>query len=261
MGAGLPHVGPWDYLENVPMLWYGPGYIPAQPPIKRPVTLAGIAPTQGEILGFPFKPIDGLPMSEAVIAPGARPDTNPPRLLVTMVWDAGGDNTLQAHPSAWPYLRSLIARGTYFADATVGTSPTSTAQDHATIGTGAFPEHHGLVGHHLRINGNLTTPWNKGPSFLILPTFADLYDRAMGNQPVVGLVGTVDIHFGMLGHGSFFGGGDRDIALTRSVTGNATLGAEGFDWNLPLRDAPYYRLAGYANDVPDQRAYLKRPSG
>ena len=51
------------------------------------------------------------------------------------------------------------------------------------------------------------------------PTLADVYDRAMDNEPVVGIVGTVDIHFGMLGHGSFFGGGDRDIALTRSVIG------------------------------------------
>ena len=41
----------------------------------------------------------------------------------------------------------------------------------------------------------------------------------MGNEPLVGIVGTVNIHFGMLGHGSFFTGGDRDIALTRSVIG------------------------------------------
>ncbi len=72
----------------------------------------------------------------------------------------------------------------------------------------------------------------------------------MDNKPVVGLVGTVDIHFGMLGHGSFFGGGDRDIALTRSVMGGSTLTDEGFEWNLPVRDAPYYKLADYANDVP-----------
>ncbi len=250
VGAGLPHVGPWDYVQDVPMLWYGPGYIKAQPPIERPVTLAGIAPTQGQILDYPFKPVDGQPMLEAIIPRDARPDAAPPKLLVTLVWDAGGINTLQAHPTAWPYLKSLIPKGTYFAHATVGSSPTSTAQDHATIGTGAFPDHSGLVGHHFRIDGKMTSPWNDGPSFFILPTFADLYDRAMGNKPVVGVVGTVDIHFGMLGHGSFFGGGDRDIALTRSITGGSTLTDEGFEWNLPVRDAPYYKLAGYANDVP-----------
>ena len=29
MGAGLPHVGPWDYIQHVPMFWYGPGHIAA----------------------------------------------------------------------------------------------------------------------------------------------------------------------------------------------------------------------------------------
>jgi hypothetical protein len=60
----------------------------------------------------------------------------------------------------------------------------------------------------------------------------------------------VDIHFGMLGHGSFYSGGDRDIAITRSVIGGETLTDEGFEWNLPEREAAYYQLAEYANDVP-----------
>lgn len=250
VGGGLPHVGPWDYIQDVPMLWYGPGYIKAQGPVQRPVTLAGIAPTQASLLNFGFTPVDEGPMREAIIPPSDRPSPNPPKLVVTLVWDAGGIDTLQAHPNSWPYLKSLMSKGTDFVHATVGSSPTSTAQDHATIGTGAFPDKNGIVGHHLRIGAKLTTPWANGPSFLILPTLADLYDRAHDNKPVVGIVGTVDIHFGMLGHGAFFGGGDPDVALTRSVIGGDTLTAEGFQWNLPLRDAGFYRLAGYANQVP-----------
>jgi hypothetical protein len=250
VGGGLPHVGPWDYIQDVPMLWYGPGYIKAQGAVQRPVTLAGIAPTQAKLLDYPFKPVDEGPMSEAIIPPADRPDPKPPKLVVTMVWDAGGVNVLRAHPDSWPYLKSLISKGTDFVHASVGSSPTSTAQDHATIGTGAFPDHHGIVGHHFRVGTKLTTPWAFGPSFMILPTLADLYDRAHDNKPVVGIVGTVDIHFGMLGHGAFFGGGDPDVALTRSVIGGDTLTDEGFEWNLPLRDAHYYRLASYANKVP-----------
>ena len=49
MGAGLPHVGPWDYIQHVPMLWYGPGDIKAQGGIGGNVTLADIAPTQAKI--------------------------------------------------------------------------------------------------------------------------------------------------------------------------------------------------------------------
>jgi hypothetical protein len=249
VGAGLPHVGPWGYVQDVPMLWYGPGFVPAQGAVDRPVTSAGIAPTVARFLRFDgFTAPDGQPMTEALLPGDA--DREPPRLVVTMVWDAGGMNVLNTHASAHPYFDSLIPKGTFYTDATVGSSPTSTAQIHATIGTGAFPDQHGLVGHHLTVGGRLTTPWNEGPAFLIEPTLADVYDLAMDNEPVVGIVGTVDIHFGMLGHGSFLTGGDRDIALTRSVIGGDTLTDEGFEWNLPPRDAPYYELADYANDVP-----------
>ncbi|HVF08758.1 MAG TPA: alkaline phosphatase family protein, partial [Actinomycetota bacterium] len=247
VGSGLPHVGPWDYIQHVPMFWYGPGFIRGNGEVDRPVTSAGIAPTAAELLEFDgFHPLDGQPMTDALVSADRR---DPPRLLVTMVWDAGGINVLEEHPGAWPFTRSLIPKGTWYTDATVGSSPTSTAQIHATMGTGAFPMHHGIVGHNMLVAGEITAPWNQGPAFLIEPTLADLYDRARDNEPVVGIVGTVDIHFGMLGHGSFFSGGDEDIALTRSVIDGATLTDEGFEWNLPEREAPYYRLADYANDV------------
>jgi hypothetical protein len=246
VGSGLPHVGPWDYLEHVPMLWYGPGFVPVGRRVDRPVTLAGIAPTVARLLRFDgYRSIDGQPMHEAV-----EETDSVPKLVVTMVWDAGGMNVLDEWSDAHPYLDKLIDRGTWFEDASVGSSPTSTAQAHATIGTGAFPKTNGVTGHHLRIGNDMTSPWNEGPAFLIEPTLADLYDRAMGNKPVVGIVGTVDIHFGMLGHGSFFTGGDRDIALTRSVIDGETLTDEGFEWNLPPREAGYYKFPQYANDVP-----------
>ena len=247
VGSGLPHVGPWDYIQTVPMLWYGPGFVRPQGAVGRPVTVAGIAPTASQLLKFDgFRAPDGQPMTEALLPEGER---DVPRLFVTMVWDAGGINVLEEHPDAWPFTESLIEKGTWYTDATVGSSPTSTAQIHATIGTGAFPLHHGLVGHNMLVAGRITGPWNQGPTFLIEPTFADVYDRALDNEPVAGIVGTVDIHFGMLGHGSFFSGGDEDIALTRSVIGGETLTDEGFEWNLPEREAAYYRLAGYANGV------------
>ena len=247
VGSGLPHVGPWDYIQTVPMLWYGPGFVRARGEVDRPVTVADIAPTTAELLKFEgFRAPDGRPMIDAVLP---EVDRTLPRLVVTMVWDAGGINVLEEHPHAWPFTKSLIPQGAWYTDATVGSSPTSTAQIHATIGTGSFPMHHGIVGHNMLVAGRITGPWNQGPSFLVEPTFADIYDRALDNEPVAGIVGTVDIHLGMLGHGSFFSGGDRDIALTRSVIGGETLTDEGFEWNLPEREAAYYELAGYANAV------------
>ena len=247
VGSGLPHVGAWDYIQHIPMFWYGPGHIAARGPVPREVTLADIAPTQGALTGFPFAAPDGTVMHEALMATEG---AEPPRLIVTMVWDAAGRNVLDEHPGRWPFLESLIPKGTWYENAYVGYSPTSTAQAHATIGTGAFPSNHGLIGHKLRIGGEITTPWEIGPSFWVLPTFADLYDRAMGNQPVVGIAGTLDIHFGMMSHGAFWHGGDRDIALTRTGAGSFTLGDEGAVWNLKEEYFPYYELADYANDVP-----------
>ena len=244
VGSGLPHVGPWPYAQDIPMFWYGPGHIAPAGVVQRPVTLAGIAPTQAQLLDFPFKAVDGSPMAEAIAGNQAQP-----KLLVTMVWDAGGRNVLRRWNDDWPYLRSLIPKGAWYEHATVGTSPTSTAQTHATIGTGAFPDAHGLVAHRLRIGPDLTTPWAEGPAYLIEPTLADLYDRAMGNRPVVGEVGTVSIHLGMLGHGAMWGGGDQDIAVIREKVGADTLGEEGFDWNLTPDLMPYYHFPSYVNDV------------
>jgi hypothetical protein len=244
VGSGLPHVGPWDYAQDVPMFWYGPGHVEPAGVVDRPVTLAGVAPTEAALLRFPFHAKDGSPMVEAVAG-----NQTPPRLIVTMVWDAGGRNVLERWRNDWPYLESLIPKGAWYEHATVGTSPTSTAQTHATIGTGAFPDAHGIVAHRLRIGGRITTPWAEGPAYLIEPTLADLYDRAMGNEPVVGEIGTVSIHLGMLGHGAMWGGGDRDVAVIRERVGADTLGAEGFDWNLTPELTPYFRFPSYINRV------------
>ena len=238
MGAGLPHVGPWDYIQHVPMFWYGPGHIKAQGEVGGNVTLADIAPTQSKILDFNgFTAPDGHALSN-VIQPGQKP----PKLLIVLVWDSAGINVLQKHAAQWPYLKSLIPQGTWFKDAYVGSSPTSTAQDHATIGTGSFPIHHGIVAHHFQLGGQDTTPYQIGPNFFVDPTFADIYDQAENNQPIVGMVATADIHLGMMGHGSFWNGGDRDIAMTRSPAVATTSTAEGDVWNLPKVDAPYYQV-------------------
>jgi Type I phosphodiesterase / nucleotide pyrophosphatase len=243
--GGLPHSGPWDYVGMVPLFWYGPGFIEARGEVDRPVTLADIAPTQGELVGFPFDAPDGSPLTEA-LTPGAER----PKLIVVVVWDGAGRNVLDEWPNAWPELRGLIPEGTWYENAEVGSSPPSTAQIHATIGTGAFSRDHGLVAHTLRIGDRLTDPWEAGSRYLTAATFADLYDRHEGNRPIVGTLATVAIQLGMMSHGSLWGGGDRDIAVLREREGAATLGAEGISWNLTSNVAPYYRLPAYVNGLP-----------
>ena len=166
MGAGLPHVGALGLIQHVPMFWYGPGHIAANGEVPGTVTLADIAPTQSSLLQFDgFTAPDSTAMKKAI-----EPGQTPPKLVVVLVWDSAGINVLQEHAKEWPYLKSLIPKGTWYEDAYVGSSPTSTAQDHATIGTGSFPIHHGIVAHHFQMGGQDTTPWQIGPNFFVDPT-------------------------------------------------------------------------------------------
>ncbi len=245
VSGGLTHSGPWGYLQRVPVFLYGPGYV--KPGVyDRPITLADIAPTEGQLLKFDFVAPDGRAMAEALVPAADRPA---PRLLVTLVWDSAGREVLEAWPDDWPYLRSLLPEGAWFEHATVGTSPSNTPTGHATIGTGAFPRRHGFVDEYIRMNGRIQKPNENGPGFLIEPTLADLYDRALDNEPVVGAVATLAAHIMMMGHGSQWGGADRDIAITREKEFAPTAGAESVSWNLTTDMAPFYELPGYANQV------------
>lgn len=246
---GLPHVGPWDEVQRIPMLWYGPGVVPALGAVHRPATLADLAPTSQALIGFDDRSV--VPDGRALFRPEGRA-----RLLVTIVWDAVGVNVLEEHPDAWPVLRGLIDRGAWFDEATVGSSPTQTAQSHATIGTGVFPNRHGVLAHRLRVDGAMTTAWEEGSAHLEVETLADRLDRALGNRPLVGLVGTLEIHLGLVGHGAALPGADRDLVVLRQAERATTLGQEGAAWNLPAAVArdfaflPYVtRVRGFAADV------------
>jgi hypothetical protein len=230
-------------------MWYGPGIIPAVGSVDRPVTLADVAPTQAKLLGYDFTALDGRPLSE-IPAPGS-----PPPLIVTLVWDAGGRSVLDTYPNDWPVLKSLIDGGVWYEHATVGSSPSITPASHATIGTGAYPMHTGQTDAEFRIGPNIVRAGALGPSLLMEPTLADLYDRAMGNAPLVGVLASVTWHLNMASHGALWGGGDKDIAVLRVPTAADNEGAEGTVWNLQGRNQPFYEFPDYVNDLPPLSAY------
>ena len=252
VGSNFPHSGPWDYLQDVPLLFYGPGVIPATGSIDRPVTIASIAPTEAKLLHFDgFHPADGRPLTEI-----PKPDTPPP-LIVTLVWDAGGRSVLDTWPQQWPYLRSLIPDGVWFENASVGSSPSITPATHATIGTGDYPDRTGQVDAEFRQGDSLVRAGALGPALMMEPTLADLYDRAKGNVPIVGDLASVTWHLNMMGHGAMWGGGDKDIAVLRTPIspGNGNEGAEGTTWNLQGKNADFFTFPSYVNDLPDLSAY------
>jgi hypothetical protein len=228
------HSGPWDYLQRVPMFLYGPGHVPAAGEIGRPVTMADLAPTLAQYLGQDFTTPDGEPLSESV-----ETGADPPKLIVVVVWDAGGRNVMDYYGKAWPNVRKLIPQGAWYDHATVGSSPSVTPAVHTTLGTGVFPDRHGILDLRIRQGKALVGPILSGPQYLRVPTLADVYDRDNGNKPLVGFVAS-EPTLGMIGHGSFFQGGDRDLALGQR---------EGV-WGLTSDNRKFFTFRDYVNDLP-----------
>ncbi len=210
--TALVHSGPWDYLTHVPFVMYGPGFIEPVGDVATSSTMADLAPTTARLIGF-----DSYEAPDGVAQTGAFTSTDKlPRLVVTIVWDGGGWNALEQHPGSWPYLEQLMTDGASYVNFSVGSNPSVTPAIHTTIGTGAFPDTHGIVG--LRIplpDGRYVNPLGKSdPSLIEVPTLADLFDRRNGNRPITGMLGSTSWHVGMVGHGAGLKGGDKDpVAL------------------------------------------------
>jgi predicted AlkP superfamily pyrophosphatase or phosphodiesterase len=215
------HSGPWDYLQNVPLVLYGPGVIEPAGRTNGPASLADVFPTAGALTGVDLPQRDGRLLEDAV-AEGA----NPPKLVLTIMWDGVGRNVLERWPDRWPNLARMEREGTSYVHATVGSSPSITPATHSTLGTGVFPRTHGVTAINYRSdNGGVRTVFaQRDPSDLKVTTFADLIDPALGNEPLVGMLAWKSWHIGMMSHGRMTPGGDADqlaiIGADERITGN-----------------------------------------
>jgi predicted AlkP superfamily pyrophosphatase or phosphodiesterase len=224
----LSHSGPWDYLQEVPLVLYGPGHITASgEPETRPANITDIYPTVGELLGITLPRRDGTVLHESL----AQDLGTPPKVVVIVVWDGAGRGTLELWPDSWPVLQRLERAGTSYANATVGSSPSVTSAVHSSLGTGAWPRKHGVTGNDIRTqSGDLRVAFaGSAASDLRLTTFADEADAAFANESKVGMLAWRPWHLGMLSHGADSEGGDADeLALIRydgevEIFGNARL--------------------------------------
>lgn len=220
----VSHSGPWDYLQRIPLVLYGPGHIEASgEPLDGPANIIDVYATIDKLLDVDLPERDGRPLTKALAG-----SSSPPKLVVVIVWDGAGRATLERWPDRWPTLARLEREGTSYLDATVGTSPSVTSAVHASLGTGAWPRTHRVTGNDLRQPGGALTEAFQGRSAegLAISTFADEADPAYGNESVVGLLGWTAWHVGMLSHGTAGPGGDPDelglIEYRRGVriTGN-----------------------------------------
>ncbi|HEU4480845.1 MAG TPA: alkaline phosphatase family protein, partial [Actinomycetota bacterium] len=144
--AVTSHSGPWPYLQEVPLTFFGPGHIRSLGRFtpSRPATVADLPATLAELVGLEW-PEDrpGRPIEEVLLDEDERKD--PPKMILVVVWDGGGWNVLNQWPDAWPHLARLMAEGANVEGTIVGSSPSVTPAVHATIGTGVFPNEHGAV--------------------------------------------------------------------------------------------------------------------
>ncbi|HEX2294206.1 MAG TPA: alkaline phosphatase family protein [Actinomycetota bacterium] len=215
------HSGPWDYLQNVPLVFYGPGVIAPEGRLRGPATLADLFPTVGAMAGVPLPDREGRVLDDAL-----GETESPPRLVVTIMWDGVGRNVLERWPGRWPNLARMERKGTSFVEATVGSSPSITPATHSTLGAGVFPRTHGVTAINIRTKkGDVRTAFNqRDPGDLKVTTFADEIDLALGNEPLVGMLAWKSWHIGMMGHGTMTPGGDADqlaiIGADERITGN-----------------------------------------
>ena len=243
------HTGPYDFLAEVPLIFYGPGVVEETGTVPEAPTMADVAPTIARVIGFDgFDAPDGSALTTGL--PAAKPA---PRLVVTVVWDGGGWNTLREHPRSWPFLKSLIERGVSFENMTIGSTPSVTPPIHTTLGTGAFPRRHGIP------NVKMTTADDRyinpmelnSPEYIRSPSLGDVYDVARDNEPIVGAVATVNWHFGMIGKGTLAPGGDHDLAALFTSAGTTFGDSDYFEIPTDLSDEPGLAEAAGSLDARD----------
>lgn len=243
---GLSHASPFDYTQHVPLLLYGPGFI--EPGVyPEQAGLVDIAPTIADLIGFDgFRAPDGVPLRQALLPAEQR---TKPALVVTMIWDSAGMDLLDRWPRSWPYLRSLTDQGAWFPRAYLNSSPSNTPPSHASIGTGAYPRHHGIVDEYIWYDEEMMLALDAGPTVLEVPTLGDVYGAAMAGRAKVGGLATLSGHLMMMGQGTAYPGGQRQIAVTKEPDETLTGGDESAPlWQLPAVMAPFYRFPDYVND-------------
>ena len=221
-GGGWSHSGPWPYLVDVPLVFYGPGLIPAVGDVDTPATSADIAPTLMRLM-HGFYRMEGEPLDEVVDISGKSLRRDIPRLVVVVVLDGGGWNVLEQWEGDWPNLERLMDEGVSFTNANVGSSPSVTPAVHTTIGTGEFPWTHGVTGVPVRDEkGEVVDAFLKGESsrFIQVPALAERWDAQNDNAAKIAMVGYEPWHLGMIGKGAETPGGDKDDAVWLDIETN-----------------------------------------
>jgi hypothetical protein len=245
------HPTPWDYHQRVPIVFYAPGRI-APGRSDGPVDITAIPRTLGALAGTAFGGGQVLLDHGSFLG-------EPPKVIVTVVYDGGGWNVLEQWPESWPFLRQVMEGGLVYRNATIGSAPAVTSAIHANIGTGVYPSTHGVAEITGRRPdgsvGDLYFEEETDPRLLLVDTLGDVWDRENANRAWVGMLGYESWHLGMMSRGTRAPGGDRDVA----VLWHDEPGLGGFFVNEELYALPDY-LPG-EEDLRERLAALDAEDG
>ena len=240
------HSGPYVFLQKVPLIFYGPGYISRSGTVEidREVSLVDLAPTFAAAMDFEWPDRSGIALTEVL-----EPSAEPPKLIVTAVIDGGGWNVLDYWPDAWPEIKELTKSGASIDGAVVGSSPSITPAIHTNLSTGLTPRRHGVESIIVRHDdGRLSevfapagenTGVNNMDASLSLetPTLGDDWDQANDNEALIGMVSPGFLQIGMVGAGAALPGADKDVV--------AVLAKKTGEWGT---NPDLYSLPEYVND-------------
>jgi hypothetical protein len=228
---------PWPAVADgrasvVPLVFSGSG-VATSTSAPDGATLASVAPTVARVIGLrwrypevhPGAPLEGFRRAD-------------PRLVLVVALKGVGSDDLFADRSAWPFLRSLLRRGTGTLSADAGSLPLDPAATLTTIGTGGLPSDHGITGLYLRndqdgspAQGEVVRAWSRRAPPSVISALGDDLDESRGGAPLIGLVGTDPSDRGLIG-GLWYGSADDDAVVSpparRSTAAVRELLASGF---------------------------------
>lgn len=212
------HRYPHEYDIDIPLIFYSPEYI-IRGKFEKFVTQQHIAPTLAVAIAGPIpKAARGEPLRE-IFTEAIR--KHQPKVVVVVVIDMGGDQYFYAHPDSTPNIDFIRNNGADFSNAQISHLDTETGPGHAAIGTGSYPANSAINGNYIwnfikhKSHALYATEDDEfDPSDLKVPTFADEFDKAMKNKPIIISYCFVPrAAIGMAGHGTQSKGGDKDLVF------------------------------------------------
>lgn len=250
------HGFPWEEDTRVPLILYGAG-IRKGAMSENAASLEDITPTLAHLLGQrPPEDANGRILTEALLRrdsyrPFSHRKAHRPRAAVVFTLDQCRADYL-TDPQIAPALRFtrqvLMGRGASYPEARLSYAGSRTAVSHATVGTGATPGFHGIIGNNIRVEDAFPLALNGSPRHsmemlnLLSPTLADVMDLESDNRSVVISMSPYGrAALGMAGHGAAFdAGSDKDIVLKLAR-----------DTGLPYTNAEYFQLPQCLTHSPD----------